>query len=67
MPTTPDTMSDMLLGYAIGLGIVLIMTVSIWWRYRSLTTDEQALEKLETDIQQESQSAHPTETVAASD
>lgn len=70
MPNTPDTLNDMLLGYGIGLAIVFIMTVSIWWRYRSLAADERALEQLKTDIQKEGQQgskAEVAEPATASD
>jgi hypothetical protein len=42
----PDTLNDMLLGYALGLMILLVLVASIWWRYRSLVKDEAALEEL---------------------
>lgn len=46
----PDTLSDMILGYGIGLAIVAIMVLSVWWRYRSLNADEATLNQLEADI-----------------
>ena len=39
----------------VGLAIFFLMVASLWWRYRNLTADEQALEKLESEVQQESQ------------
>jgi type II secretory pathway component PulC len=65
MPTTPDTLNDMILGYAVGLAIFFIMVASIWWRYRSLAADEQTLEKLKNDIQQEGQTARKAEVTAS--
>jgi hypothetical protein len=63
MPNTPDTLNDMLLGYIVGLAILFIVAASIWWRYRSLTADEQALAKLEVDIQQDSPPVRKAEVI----
>jgi hypothetical protein len=51
----------MILGYVIGLTILFILTASIWWRYRNLMADEQALEKLESEVQQDAQPKRKTE------
>ena len=61
---TPETLNDMLLGYVVGLGILFVFVASIWWRYRGLAADEQAVEKLEVDIQQD---IRKNEAAAASD
>ena len=66
MPNTPDTLNDMILGYAIGMAILFVTVASIWWRYRNLAADEQTLENLNTDIQKESQPS-PEAKAAASD
>jgi len=50
---TPDTMNYMVMGYVIGLLILAVMVVSVWWRYRSLTADETALNTLEAEIKQD--------------
>jgi cbb3-type cytochrome oxidase subunit 3 len=42
----PDTLNDMLLGYALGLAILFLLVASIWWRYRRLAADEAALAAL---------------------
>ncbi len=49
----PETLDYMIAGYAMGLGVLLVLVSSIWWRYRSLQADEAALERLETDIEQD--------------
>lgn len=45
----PDTMDYMVTGYVIGLGLLALMILSLWWRSRSLKADEAALEKLEAE------------------
>lgn len=46
----PDTLDYMLMGYAFGLGIVLFLGVSLWWRFRNLQADEAALAELEQKL-----------------
>lgn len=45
----PDTLDYMITGYGIGLGLLALMILSLWWRSRSLQADEAALEKLEAE------------------
>ena len=47
---TPDTQNYLILGYAIGFAILFVIVLSIWWRFRSLAADVQALEQLEAEI-----------------
>jgi hypothetical protein len=49
----PDTLDYMLMGYAFGLGIVLFLAASLWWRFRNLQADEQALAELEQKVTKE--------------
>lgn len=47
---TPDTTDYMILGYVVGMAILLITVGSVWWRWRSLEQDEATLAQLEKDL-----------------
>lgn len=49
----PETTDYMIMGYVIGLGIVLLTVLSIWWRYRALRADEAAIEQLGEELREE--------------
>jgi hypothetical protein len=54
---TPDTLDYMVYGYIFGLGILFLLVFSLWWRYRNLAADEAALQKLESEIEQDESTA----------
>jgi hypothetical protein len=49
----PETTDYMIYGYVAGLSCVALLTLSIFWRWRSLRADEAALERLEQEIAKE--------------
>lgn len=42
----PETLSYMLVGYAIFFGLPLFFILSLWWRQRNLEKDVEVLEEL---------------------
>jgi hypothetical protein len=64
-PRTPETQNYMIYGYVFGLGIMTLIVLSIWWRYRNLAADEVALKKLEADIQKDEAAAKKSNIVEA--
>ena len=47
MDVTPDTVSYMILGYAVIFGVMALYLVSLAVRFRNLRQDEKALDELE--------------------
>ena len=62
--TVPDTRNYLLLGYGIGFGILFLFILSLWWRFRSLAADEQALEQLEAEIKADEAAKNEVKTSA---
>jgi hypothetical protein len=46
---SPDTLIQMLVGYAIFFGLPLILILSLWWRQRNLEKDVEVLEELKKE------------------
>ncbi len=49
----PETLDFMIYGYAAAFTILGGLVASIWWRFRQLSADEHAIDRLQTEVQQE--------------
>lgn len=45
----PDTLIQMLMGYAVFFGLPLLFILSLWWRQRNLEKDVEVLEDLKRE------------------
>lgn len=45
----PDTLIQMLVGYAVFLGLPLLFVLSLWWRQRNVEKDVEVLEELKKE------------------
>lgn len=60
--TAGDNFQHFAAGYVAAFIFLLLMIVSLWWRYRSLAADEAALEQLEGEVEKEKRKNVPAES-----